>query len=88
MRHPRYEWPIQNLYSTLTLASVGVHKHAWGYPNLDPEDGIEAFNICQIYEGQVCLSISFTLSVIKRLIKSTLAIGSVPIHTNSCPRMY
>ena len=25
----------------------------WGYPNLDPEDGVEAFNICQIYEGQV-----------------------------------
>lgn len=60
MHYPRYEWLIKILYCTLTLARVGVRKRAWGYPNLDPEKGLEAYNICQIYEGQVSLSISFS----------------------------
>ena len=34
-------------------ARVGVRKRAWGYPDLNPNDGIEAYEICQIYEGQV-----------------------------------
>ena len=88
MRHSRYGLSIGTLDSPLTQANVGVHKHAWGYPNLDPEDGIEAFNTCQIYEGQVCLSMSVFLLVIKRLIFSTLAIGSIPIHTDPCLRMH
>lgn len=53
MHYFRYEWPIKILQHTLTLARVGVHKRAWGYPNLDPKNGVEAYNICQIYEGQV-----------------------------------
>lgn len=48
------------LYRTLTLARLGVHKRAWGYPNLDPTNGIEAYNICQIYEGQVSFGMTFS----------------------------
>lgn len=93
MHHPRYEWPFKILQHTLDLTRVGVHKRAWGYPNLVPEDGIEAYDICQIYEGQVSLSKSCSYLVIIKscssdLIRSTSAIGSVPIHTDSCPRMH
>ena len=88
MRHPRYTWPIKSLHYMFTSTSVGVHKHAWGYPNLDPEDGIEAFNICQIYEGQVSVNNGFPFLVNLRLTRSHLAIRSVPIHSDTYPRMH
>lgn len=64
MRHSRYEWPSKILHHTLTLARVGVHKRAWGYPNLDPKNGIEAYDTCQIYEGQVSLNTTISHFVI------------------------
>ena len=88
MCHPRYEWPIEKIHSALISARVGVRKRAWGYPNLDPNDGIKAYDICQIYEGQVSPSMRVPFFVMQELIRYGLAIGSIPIHTNCRPRMY
>lgn len=40
-------------------AILDIHKRAWGYPNLDPKNRIEAYNICQIYEGQLLEAFQF-----------------------------
>ena len=61
---PRYDQSIHVHHHTLTLARVGVHRRVWGYPTLDPNKGIEAYNSSLIYEGQVHFSIILTYLVI------------------------
>ncbi len=88
MRHPRYELLIKIRDHTLTLALVGVHRRVWGYPTLDPDIDIEAYDSSEIYEGQVIFAVKLCHLIVIKLIRSSSVIGSVPIHTDSYPRLH
>ena len=66
MRYPRYEWPIKIPLSTLTSAGEGVTRRVWGYPTLDPNENVEAYNRSEIYEGQVSFSIILSRLIVIR----------------------
>lgn len=81
MRYPRYEWPLEVLYYTLTLARLGVHRRVWGYPTLDLNEDVEAYNSSQIYEGQVSFSIGLSHLVV--IIKANRLYFSYWKHSSS-----
>lgn len=62
--------PALVLFIGMCICTIlGVRKRAWGYPNLDPEKGLEAYNICQIYEGQLLEAFQFIQILVLGCIK-------------------
>ena len=72
----------------LTLARVGVHERAWGYPTPDPNDDFEIYSSNVIYEGEVILRMKPSHLAFNNLTPSHVAVGSVSIHPDSDPRLH
>ncbi|CAF9908320.1 MAG: hypothetical protein ALECFALPRED_004379 [Alectoria fallacina] len=52
--------PASGLFIGMCICAIsGVHRRVWGYPTLDPNEDVEAYNSSQIFEGQLLEAFQF-----------------------------